>query len=303
LDIAFASILIILIITPGLLLFSGFFSAPFTKELLPKNPVNDLINSIVPSVFLHVVYLILIEKYSDYYIDFPLLGNLLFQTEDPKEIKKSFDNISSHLQQIVCYHLCLWIASYLLGHLLRAIIRWFKLDTRWRPFRFNNHWHYLLSGEITWFPNVKLRPLTFVEFIIIDLSVATDAETIIYTGILQEYTLNNNGDLDTVTLSHTLRRPISAVRKKEANKSMAMPIEPTTLLGPHPNLEEATEDHKDKYWIPGNLFVLPYCKVNNINIRYITAKHSNREKNGVKGVSAVRKIFSIFPKKIKPVVS
>jgi len=173
---------------------------------------------------------------------------------------EAFSNITNNLPHIIEYHILLWVFSFSVGYFTRFLIRGFKLDTKYRFFRFNNHWHYLLSGEITRFRHIDLLPLRFIDLRIVDILVNTDDGDAIYTGILQDYTLGNNGELETLYLSYVKRRPYSK-EKKAAN---------------YDELDKASQilfQESDEK-IPGNLFVVPYSKIINLNLWYVQLRHS-----------------------------
>ncbi|NDK54778.1 hypothetical protein [Pontibacter fetidus] len=250
---AVASILIVLIIAPGLIMSRGFFSAPFTKRILPSNPVNELISAILPSVVLHALYLVIVQNWTDYQVDFPLLGNLLFSSSNPDRIKESFSNLSTFFVPIAIYHIVLWAVAYLLGLIGRVIIRFGSLDINLAYFRFNNKWHYIFSGEITRFPDVQRPPITRIDMRVVDMLVDTADGSIIYSGILQDYSLNNNAELDSLTLSHVFRRPLTEEvnGKNDAGEEVLVQAQ-----------------SQRKYKVPGALMVIPYSKVVNINLHY-----------------------------------
>jgi hypothetical protein len=182
---------------------------------------------------------------------------------DTEKIQDSFVNISHSINLIAAYQFGLWTIAYVLGHVARLLIRFFDWDKKYRIFRFNNEWHYILTGEITRFPTVQLEPLRYIDYKVVNALVRTDKGTFIYAGILQDYNLTKDGVLDTVCLSHVMRRPIDSDRIINTDTNIA---------------EENKDDNESRYFkIPGSILVIPYTNILNFNLHYIQAKASDME--------------------------
>jgi hypothetical protein len=131
---------------------------------------------------------------------------------------------------------------------MRAVIRKFKLDIRYKFFRLNNEWHYLFSGEILDFPDV-VGESENIEIIQIDLLATTGEESVIYSGILQDYYLSKDNGLDRIYLSQVYRRKLKD-DLAHADQS---------------NIQKLDERY---YQMPGELFVIHYDKIVNMNVTY-----------------------------------
>jgi hypothetical protein len=128
--------------------------------------------------------------------------------------------------------------SFVAGHSSRKIVRIFKLDRKYKLFRFSNDWHYLLSGEFLDFPEVPDHPEE-VSFKLVNVLTTAGSQQIIYVGELIHFTLSDEGGLDNVVLKDAKRRLLQD------------------------DLDE------DRYYdIPGRYITIPYKNITNINIRY-----------------------------------
>ena len=116
------------------------------------------------------IFLFLIERFSNYYVNFEVLGNLILGSDDGEVVKEGFQNIRLNLAPIFYYNIGLFSLAYLLGHSFRGIVRYFKWDRKLRFLRFSNKWFFILRGECLDFPHVpdtyediSFQPSTWVH--------------------------------------------------------------------------------------------------------------------------------------------
>lgn len=253
---AVGSIIIILLLIPGLLLRRAYYSFSFSRHYIPDNLTSDLINAIVPSFIIHFSLVLFLAHSSK--IDFTILGVLLSSCSDSKVIGDCYTNISENLDKILKYNCSIWLISILIGHFLRIVVKACKFDIKIKAFRYQNEWHYILSGEICQFPSYPSKEDNKeIEFKILDVLVKGDKKPIIYTGILVDYQLSKDGNLDTVILSNVKRRSVEKIE-------ITTPLDPKKDY-PHPvESKLITKDYK----IPGAVFAIPAINIININIHY-----------------------------------
>jgi len=128
--------------------------------------------------------------------------------------------------------------SFCAGHISRKIVRIFKLDRKFRLFRFSNDWHYLLSGEFLDFPEVPDSPEE-VSFKLVNVLTEVGGKQMIYIGELIHFTLSDEGGLENIVLKDAKRRLLE---------------------------DDLLENRY--YEIPGRYITIPYKTIININIRY-----------------------------------
>lgn len=128
--------------------------------------------------------------------------------------------------------------SFFAGHASRKIVRWLKLDRKFKLFRFTNDWHYLLSGEFLDFPEVPDHPEE-VSFKLVNALTSVGTQQMIYIGELIHFTLSDEGGLENIVLKDAKRRLLQ---------------------------DDLVENRY--YDIPGRYITIPYKTIININIRY-----------------------------------
>lgn len=256
-NIAFQAIILFFLILPGLLLRSTY-NGRISKELvLPENypPFSrEAFRVVIFAIFLHVAWVSganVIGSFADFKINldavFYLLGG---NYSNHEEYSHAINSIVFHPIKVLIYFLSIYGFAYLLGFAAHTYIRKNGLDKRRQFFRFNNEWHYLLSGEVLEFPEVLQSPKT-IDFVMISAAVEVGQYTYLYKGLLVNWYLDNKGNLDTLVLERAYRREIKDDREDgEANKPL----------------------HEDEryYRIEGNYFILNYKNVKNLGIEYVS---------------------------------
>jgi len=154
----------------------------------------------------------------------------------------------SSINNIIAYNLYLWISSAVLGYSIKRIVRELKLDRKWKLLRFQNEWHYLITGEILDFPKI-LGEASDIDIVSVDAMVETNNGTIIYSGIIQDYLLSKQGGLELIYLTEVTRRYLKSDNLNNADT-------------------KGNSMQDGYYYIPGDFVVLPYKDIKNINISY-----------------------------------
>lgn len=247
-NLAFGTILVFLILLPGVLFRLFYYSAPFSKRFFKSNLLDDVAWSVIPGILIQFLGVSVILHFTPYKIDFGSLAILLVgKSEEAAHYIRAMGGIENHLGQIILYNFSLWIFSSLAGEGCKRVVRWLDLDKKYQLFRFDNEWYYILSGEILEFPGI-VGELSDVDFVFIDVLVKDSSQSIIYTGLLQEYFLNKDGGLESICISNVKRR-------KLAND-------------PRPDEVKGKEQDERYYSIPGNFMIIPSASMVNLNVRY-----------------------------------
>ena len=110
-------------------------------------------------------------------------------------------------------------------------------------FRLRSQWYYLFKGYDT--DNGKLPDLIYVA------TLVNLDEPYLFRGVLENFQLDSNGDLESITLSTTSRRKLSQDRG-----------------------EGCDGDNPSFYSIDGDYFVLRYSEIVTLNGFYIFAEVS-----------------------------
>lgn len=245
-NIAFTSILIFILLAPGLLTRIAYNSSKLSVNNPNRNILNDLTWSIIPSLTIHVVAIFLVEKFSNYIIDFNQLGNLILGVTSQNKVEDSFGQLRTFIYPIFFYNFFVFTFSFLCGYGLQKVIRKFSLDRTIRYLRFSNKWHYIFTGECLDFPDV---PDDFEEITdkIINVLCRVNGESVLYTGEYFNYYIDKDGDLEAVHLKYPIRRYL-------ANDKV---------------------DKKSYYKIESRYLVIPNSDIININFRYFSRTEIN----------------------------
>src|SRR3954462_6028356 len=103
-NIALATLTLLIILYPGFLFRRFYFTEEFSKEYF-KQSVTDLIfSSILPGIFIHFLgYLIFIKGRNQ--IDVFTIGTLLSGTSDAEKVTRAFTAIYHNAANIIIYFL------------------------------------------------------------------------------------------------------------------------------------------------------------------------------------------------------
>lgn len=156
------------------------------------------------------------------------------------------DAVGSQFNWIATYFVTLIAASFAVPQIIRLIIsrcRLDRADALLSPiFRFHQApWYYLLTGAD--FKSGEEPDLIFVSAI-----VEVGKEAVLYVGVLDEFYVDAEGQLDRLVLQNVARRPIGADKSRPADNT-------------------PTEENRF-YDVDGDSFVLRYSEAITLNIQY-----------------------------------
>lgn len=204
-NIAFTSILLFLILVPGFILRLSYRSSKYSVKNLNRGFISELTYAIVPAILLQFLAISFANHFTDYKIDFEVLGYLVLGVDEKLIIQESFRNIRDNLSVIFAYNILLFIFAGVFGQIGLRLVRYYRWDRIIPSFRFSNRWSYILSGECLDFPDV---PDTFeqVYYTTVDVLTELGGKKILYTGELFHYYIDVHGDLKEIHLRYPERR-------------------------------------------------------------------------------------------------
>lgn len=231
-NIAIGTIVLFIVLLPGIILRRSYLSGKFSRRFVKTKPVEEIIWAIVPGFILQGLGVIFVNSCLDFPFDFKKIGVLIFSSPKSDQLRETFTYIQNHFGFIAIYNFTLWIIAFYFGYIFRKIIRFLKLDRKQRIFRFNNHWHYVLSGEILDFPGYGKKS-EYVDVVYIDIRAKSPEGSVYYIGRLREYFLKEDGRLASVC--------VGPVKRKE-----------------------------NGHWedIPSDTLIIPFEEIINVNLRY-----------------------------------
>lgn len=246
-NLIFGSIILFCLIIPGLVFRFSYLHGTYAKQTFKISAVDEIFWAILPALILQLCGFLIVENSDVYHVRLDQLYALI--TNNANVI--NFDLIGKSAGYFLLYIIILMAVAAGLGLTTRYMIRKWKLDLKYTFLRINNEWYYLFSGEIldTEIPG-ESKDIYFIQ---IDALVQTNDGTVVYCGTLEDYFLSSTNGLDRIYLSSVYRRKLSKDRSPE---------------------EESEGGYLEKYLdtryyaMPGDLFVIPYEKIINLNITY-----------------------------------
>lgn len=247
------------IFLPGLIFLRFYFIGEFSKQFNTRIPIIRLaFYSLIPGVlfFLLSIYIyglfdskFLVSGALDIYLNLSSSNNCFSESTS--------DFLNNGLGAYIFFTTCTIIISGLFGFLIHYLIRKFNFDKKYKVFRFKNYWYYIFSGEIVKFPKFD-RAITDIQIegvdkdsdVIMayaDILVNECGKSRMYTGYVLDYELeqDNINSLDKIYLLDA--------HKYDYTQNQRLRFQ---------------SNHVKKS-IPGQLFVIDYKSVLNLNLTYL----------------------------------
>ncbi len=260
-NIAFPALVIFLLVLPGIIAHytysRGFWRwSSATSALRLTDAVSF---SIVTASVLHVVWVV-IAACLGYSIDFTVLLFLLSGTDGlPNEIlDQAVMAITASPGQIASYNLSLYVFSAVIGLAGHKIVRRQAWDRKSPLLRFQNNWHYLLTGEVLDFPDSPYDAKK-IEGVYLSAVVHHANGDYIYRGIVSDWVLYPSGELLSILLRGTHRRMLSDDRSQDEQR------DPT----------DASYSNDPRYYdVDGHYLYLRADNIHTLNLEYISLEES-----------------------------
>lgn len=238
-NLALSTLIILILLAPGFVYMIAYHSTRLSIKSRDRVLLNELIKSIGPAILIQSFGIWLVSPL--YKTSIETIGSLLLGDLSFNQTQEVFKQIEEFWTPIISYQILIFVLAYLLGHLGRETIRYFRIDRKYRQFRFNNKWHYIFSGECLDFPDVP-DDQEQISMISVDVLCKVNAKTVIYTGQLFNYYIDNKGELNAIHLKIPKRRA----------------------------LEDDDRQTNRYHQIRGRFLVIPSESIININIRYFS---------------------------------
>ena len=233
-NIAFPAFFILTLLLPGFIFQNAYEKVERTN--IEKKPF-DVSSSLAffYALLIHATLCFIIVPITGNVIDYELCVQLLTGS---KSIPVSeMTGISENIPKIFSYFSTSFLIAHILGRIAQSLI--FKFN----PYKssllaFDTPWYYELTGKLSETKDAQLIKLSCL--------VETKNTSFLYYGVLEDFYLNDDGKLDRVVLSDTMRRPIE-------------------------NDQKSSEDEQNKrfYEIKGDRIILKYDDIKNVNIEYL----------------------------------
>lgn len=242
-NVAFSALLVFLLLLPGFLFRTYFKRAE--KVVLDIKPFGQAaIDAFLAALVLDLVWYWGAALLTSYRVNFNALLTLV-AGEKSANFDGAIATVAADPWHPGVFFASLYAFAIVAGYGLRyAVTRW-HLDRRGAPLanflRFDTPWYYLFTGYD--------RP-TPPDGVAIGAVVCLGSTAYLYTGVLIEYFLDDQGQLNRLVLASAARRPLSDDEAASGDQD-------------RPLIDERF------YPIEGDYFVLRYSEVLTLNVRYL----------------------------------
>lgn len=231
-----------------LVLLPGFIARSRIKRVerlsLDYSPFGQVVSeAILWAGGMHVLWIWLTGLVSPKEFNAEIAVALL--ASDTRAQAKALEAVAEYSPWITAYFGSLLLVAYVVPTVVRSMITRYRLDRvnsrLCKLLRFSKApWYYLLSGADFEKDNIP-------DLIAVSSIVNVSGKAYLYTGILEDYFVDQDGNLDRLILQEVMRRPIEDDKTSE-----------TLAKG------------LDRFYrIDGDYFVLRYSEAITLNIEYI----------------------------------
>jgi hypothetical protein len=250
-EFAASAIFLLVLLLPGFILQTAYtkgfwrWNSPTSNRSLSE----QIPAGIVLAGVLHVLWCSVATALG-YKINLTAIFMILTGTygRDEANFDRAISWLTNNASRISFYFASLYLFAASLGYVLHFAVRRLRLDKTTRIFRFNNHWFYLLSGEIAQFADSPIQIDDEIDGIWLTTVVHHSDADYVYKGVVTDFFYDREGNLDRVYLVVAARRKLADDRKDE-------PI-------------GSPESEARYYPIEGDYLVLRYAEMSTINIDY-----------------------------------
>lgn len=241
-NVALPALIVFFLLLPGFIFRTNLKRAERTS--LDFSPFGQVVaEAILWALALHLFWLSVSHFLFKHDFEPVVLMKLLSSAPAPQS--DATDAVGRQFGWVAAYFATLISVSYVLPKLVRYVIIQYRLDRADAPFsgifRFHHApWYYLLTGA-----DFTLEDAP--DFIVVSAIVEVGKEAVLYVGVLDEFYVDAEGQLDRLVLQGVARRPIGADK---------------------PGVDVDVPESRF-YAVDGDSFVLRYNEAITLNIQYV----------------------------------
>ena len=255
-SLAISTILLFLLVTPGLAFKYAYFGGKYSRRSVFLPITDEVVVALLPAILLNAIGLVAAYAFSSLLGFFWESGGLF--TKPNMRLLTSLLGMREGIEFPIPIVAVIWLFIFYLtaislagGYIARRCRRWVESSEKWSDIPFiapNNDWLEALPDQQT--RGNSLAPVKEWAFLQVDAMVETGQGPMIYQGILSELYFKKDGSLDRIVLSGTRRRSMD----KDPDETTAQ------------KKKDGTDDRF--YDIPGSYVVLDYQRIVNLNVSY-----------------------------------
>lgn len=242
-NVALPALIVFFLLLPGFIFRANLKRAERTS--LDFSPFGQVVaEAILWALVLHLAWIAAAHFLCAHDADPIILMQLL--SSAPALQAAAVDAVGREFNWIGAYFTTLIPMSFGLPLVIRSVISRYRLDRADAPlsaiFRFHRApWYYLLTGA-------DFEAGEEPDFIFVSAIVEIGKDAVLYLGVLDEFYVDAEGQLDRLVLQNVVRRPISADKVRGQDEANAM--------------------QNRFYDVEGDSFVLRYGEAITLNIQY-----------------------------------
>lgn len=251
-NIAFLSLVYLLLAVPGFLVRSFYYSGEFTRNLLPRSWTDEIGKAILYSVPFHLLWVLIVEALqriglTHHTLEIETVIRLL--SGEYGDGNNSLHGVIVKFYENAWYVLLFYLAvlgtAILAGNGARKLVWENELDVKGRWLRYRSEWLYKIMGRGQ-LKGVQMNDTEAWVDILSEQDTSVPGKAMLYRGLAAGYTTEENGALRDIILTD--------VKRTDGEKDTSGTIR----------------------WIrvPGKFFVMSYSKVRNMNVTY--EQHSKK---------------------------
>jgi hypothetical protein len=223
--------------------------------------LEELLLLSIFSLTIHFIFISLISNEIRFDIIFQLLSA---KVEEIKTITTNAE-LESIFLKFWTYFIILLLILFILGRLIRIIIKYYGLDNKYHFLRLYNTWYYYFNGyflddlgdENNNPDSLNFSRFQFYDFVWIDILVNLNEGSTLYSGFLWDYECKGE-DLNRLYVYNATRTDL---RDQVENNGHIVHGD---------NLGTEIE-------IPGSIIIIPYSEVKNINLTFFNLEELEGE--------------------------
>lgn len=262
---------IVFLVVPGVFFKRFYFQSKFGGEFHSGAFADKIITSIFWGIIIQLFVLTILKTTFEISFDviYTRCRNVYSDIQNNKLPAISYFQLKAMLGLLAGSS----VIACFLGHILHKIIRFLKLDVKYTPLRFSNDWNYIFRNELygTRTSEDFLKKSYYSTEVDILVNDGHHEKPNFYQGVLQDYFLDEKGDLDRISLSGTCKRV-----KDSENKDIYLPVS-------------------------GHTFIVPYKNISNLNLRFnYIEKNTSVLPAYIRGALSIILLFSFLILMIAP---
>ena len=241
---------------PGFIARLAYYSDKFSRSILSKSILEDLAGSLLFAFPLHLVGLfvsaLLHRAWPSQYpnVNPSIVVHWLagkFESDGPYSLNSVVENAWDNWVFVLSYAAFIHMVAIASGYGMRVLVWESRLDLRWpAAFRFRNYWLYRLTGRD------MVRKQDGNILTLVHALTKRDKAQLLYSGVLLTFIVDESGELVDLLL----------INAKVAQGE--------------PQIKNGVVEY-DWIKIPGNVFVVKYSEVINLNLGFINPESSLKE--------------------------